>query len=189
MRWRRPNLAARSKNRIKDILIRYLSKTPADRFAARLTVPGWGQKKTRANPGRVGRRFNQKIVGPGGVTMGAAVNSHSILATVHPTPSGSDKRSSLSFYLRHGANQIMEPVHLFALVSSQRDWLSTRQSLVAQNIANIDTPGYRALDVAPFAQVLDKTGFEMAASSTGHLRMTPGDASTRSTLTSRGAAR
>ena len=72
----------------------------------------------------------------------------------------------------------MEPVHLFALVSSQRDWLSTRQSLVAQNIANIDTPGYRALDVAPFAQVLEKTGFEIAASSAGHLRVTPGEAST-----------
>jgi flagellar basal-body rod protein FlgB len=75
----------------------------------------------------------------------------------------------------------MEPVHLFALMRSQRDWLSTRQSLVAQNIANIDTPGYRALDVAPFARVLEKaglekTGFEMAASSAGHLRTAPADA-------------
>ena len=71
----------------------------------------------------------------------------------------------------------MEPVHLFALVSSQRDWLSTRQSLVAQNIANVDTPGYRALDVAPFSQVLEKTGFDIAAPSAGHLRAAPGEAS------------
>jgi flagellar basal-body rod protein FlgB len=69
----------------------------------------------------------------------------------------------------------MESVHLFALMRSQRDWLSTRQSLVAQNIANIDTPGYRALDVTPFTQVLEKTGVELAVSSAGHLHTTPAD--------------
>jgi flagellar basal-body rod protein FlgB len=38
----------------------------------------------------------------------------------------------------------MEPVHLFSLIDRQQGWLSTRQALVAQNIANVDTPYYRA---------------------------------------------
>ena len=34
-------------------------------------------------------------------------------------------------------------------------WLSMRQSLVAGNIANANTPGYKALDLQPFEAVLD----------------------------------
>ena len=66
----------------------------------------------------------------------------------------------------------MEPVYLFNLIDRQRSWLSTRQSLVAQNVANADTPGYRALDVLPFARVLDRSALEMSMSSPMHLRPT-----------------
>lgn len=64
----------------------------------------------------------------------------------------------------------MEPVHLFNLIDKQRSWLSTRQSLVAQNLANADTPGFRALDVLPFNRVLDRSALEMSMSSPLHMR-------------------
>lgn len=66
----------------------------------------------------------------------------------------------------------MEPVYLFNLIDKQRSWLSTRQSLVAQNVANADTPGYRARDVLPFARVLDHSALELTTSSAMHLRPT-----------------
>lgn len=66
----------------------------------------------------------------------------------------------------------MEPVYLFSLIDKQRSWLSTRQSLVAQNVANADTPGYRAMDVLPFSRVLDRSALEMTKSSPLHMRPT-----------------
>lgn len=64
----------------------------------------------------------------------------------------------------------MEPVHLFSLIGRQQAWLSTRQALIAQNIANIDMPGYRAVDAAPFAQTMANVELEMAGSSPLHMR-------------------
>jgi len=48
----------------------------------------------------------------------------------------------------------MESVHLFELASQQARWLSARQVTVAENIANANTPGYKAADVPPFEAVL-----------------------------------
>lgn len=63
----------------------------------------------------------------------------------------------------------MEPVYLFDLASRQAQWLSVRQATVAGNISNADTPGYKARDVEPFIDVLDKTQLAMAATSRGHV--------------------
>lgn len=73
----------------------------------------------------------------------------------------------------------MEPVYLFKLLDNQRSWLSTRQALVAQNIANADTPGYRALDVLPFARVMERSALEMSGASPLHMR--PSQAETLAT--------
>jgi len=40
-------------------------------------------------------------------------------------------------------------VPLFSLLSSRMSWLSARQSLLAQNVANADTPDYVARDMKP----------------------------------------
>jgi flagellar basal-body rod protein FlgB len=37
---------------------------------------------------------------------------------------------------------------LFSVMKAKLDYMSERQSVLAQNIANADTPGYRAKDVA-----------------------------------------
>ena len=63
----------------------------------------------------------------------------------------------------------MEPVNLFDLATQQSRWLAVRQSAVAGNVANVNTPGYGAVDVEPFEKVLDKTGVAMAATQAGHL--------------------
>ena len=56
----------------------------------------------------------------------------------------------------------MSPVYLFELASHRTQWLSTRQSLIAGNVANANTPQYRAQDLKPFSAVLDETPFTMA---------------------------
>lgn len=60
-------------------------------------------------------------------------------------------------------------VNLFELASKQAQWLSVRQSAVAGNIANVNTPGYHALTVEPFEKVLDGTRVAMRATQAAHL--------------------
>lgn len=46
------------------------------------------------------------------------------------------------------------PISMLALTSSMARHAATRHALISQNIANADTPGYKARDVADFAQVM-----------------------------------
>jgi flagellar basal-body rod protein FlgB len=53
---------------------------------------------------------------------------------------------------------------IFAMMSKRMAWLAQRQQVLAQNIANADTPGYRPRDLKPL-------GFkELARSSLASLR-------------------
>jgi len=63
----------------------------------------------------------------------------------------------------------MQPVNLFDLATRQSQWLAVRQSAIASNIANANTPGYTANDVEPFEKVLDRTAVTLAATQAGHL--------------------
>lgn len=62
----------------------------------------------------------------------------------------------------------MSQIQLFALASQQAGWLSVRQSAIADNIANANTPGFKPADVEPFEKVYDKAaaGLRMAAATT-----------------------
>jgi len=62
----------------------------------------------------------------------------------------------------------MEPVNLFDLAARQARWLSVRQAAVAGNIANINTPGYKTLEVEPFEQVLKNTRVTISATNPQH---------------------
>ncbi|WP_336057459.1 flagellar basal body rod protein FlgB [Nitratireductor sp. CH_MIT9313-5] len=62
----------------------------------------------------------------------------------------------------------MEPVNLFDLATRQAKWLSARQAAVAGNIANIHTPDYKAMDVEPFANVLDNTRVALQSTNPSH---------------------
>ncbi len=62
---------------------------------------------------------------------------------------------------------------LFDLAERRLAWIDRRQGLLAQNIANANTPGYVAKDVQPFAQTLAKALPVLAATSPLHM-MAPG---------------
>ena len=62
----------------------------------------------------------------------------------------------------------MQPIQLFELASRQAQWLSVRQTVVSSNIANANTPGFRANDVSPFQAVLDQTDLPMARTNPAH---------------------
>ena len=63
----------------------------------------------------------------------------------------------------------MSGIYLLQLASQQAQWLSARQKTTAGNIANANTPGYTAMDVQPFTDVLDKTQIAMVATNSAHL--------------------
>jgi flagellar basal-body rod protein FlgB len=60
-------------------------------------------------------------------------------------------------------------VNLFELAAKQAQWLSVRQSAIAGNVANVNTPGFRALEVEPFDKVLDGTRVAMQVTQASHL--------------------
>lgn len=62
----------------------------------------------------------------------------------------------------------MQPVSLFDLAAQQSRWLAVRQAAVAGNIANANTPGYGAAEVAPFDKVLDNTAVSLRATNNAH---------------------
>ena len=60
---------------------------------------------------------------------------------------------------------MFDRLEIFTLASAQARHAAARQAVVAQNIANADTPGYRARDVADFSDTLRRmemngAGFE-----------------------------
>lgn len=62
----------------------------------------------------------------------------------------------------------MTGVYLFDLASQQARYLAVRQATIAGNVANANTPDFKARDVLPFGQVLARTGLELAATNPRH---------------------
>jgi flagellar basal-body rod protein FlgB len=63
----------------------------------------------------------------------------------------------------------LSSIYLFQDASEKAQWLSARQTAIAGNVANANTPGYRAVDVLPFSAVLDSSPIEMASTSGAYL--------------------
>ena len=63
----------------------------------------------------------------------------------------------------------MSGVYLFDLASMQARHLAVRQATIAGNVANANTPDYKARDVTPFAEVLAQAGFGMAKTASAHV--------------------
>lgn len=62
----------------------------------------------------------------------------------------------------------MESLALFKLASSHLRWLSARQTVIAQNVANANTPGFKALDVTAFGET-KQTRFDAAITQARHM--------------------
>jgi flagellar basal-body rod protein FlgB len=63
----------------------------------------------------------------------------------------------------------VNPVYLFDLASRSNHWLSVRQSVVGQNVANASTPGFKSMDVKPFVEELSMAQLDMARTNRAHL--------------------
>ena len=73
------------------------------------------------------------------------------------------------------------PLYLFELASSQARWLELRQSTIAANVANANTPGFKARDVEPFNKILDGMPVRLAMTSPAHMQLSAVDTDTRAT--------
>jgi flagellar basal-body rod protein FlgB len=56
-----------------------------------------------------------------------------------------------------------------ALAESRLRWADRRQQVLAQNIANADTPGFRPGDLRPFAQALTRASAGLVRTDPRHL--------------------
>lgn len=61
----------------------------------------------------------------------------------------------------------MQPMQLFDLAFRQNEWLAQRQSVISSNIANANTPGYKAKDVESFDDAM-RTSAPMAVTNPQH---------------------
>ena len=66
----------------------------------------------------------------------------------------------------------MADVYLNSLAAQRIGYLSSRQTLIAGNVANANTPGFKALDLKPFSATLQETAMTMATTNPLHLTPT-----------------
>jgi len=69
----------------------------------------------------------------------------------------------------------VQPIYLLDLASQQARWLTVKQAVVAQNVANANTPGYVAKDVGEFEDVFDGAQLQLASTNPGHIGTDPLD--------------
>jgi len=62
-------------------------------------------------------------------------------------------------------------IGLFRLAAKRLDYLGTRHRVIAENVANADTPGFRARDLKPFdfQAAMDRAGGQVVAARTSPL--------------------
>lgn len=58
---------------------------------------------------------------------------------------------------------------LLDLAERRLVWASQRETVLAQNVANADTPGWRPRDIAPFSAALGAASATLARTDPGHL--------------------
>ena len=63
---------------------------------------------------------------------------------------------------------------LFDLAEKRLAWIDRRQALLAQNIANANTPGYQSKDLSAFAQSLAQAAPDLAVTNPMHIASSPG---------------
>jgi flagellar basal-body rod protein FlgB len=72
-------------------------------------------------------------------------------------------------------------MYIFDVTAQQGRWLAVKQATIATNVSNANTPGYKAQEVRPFDEVLDRTRLTLASTHAGHLDT--GGADVRSAVT------
>lgn len=80
----------------------------------------------------------------------------------------------------------MDPadIGLFRLAERRMAWIDQRQTVLAQNVANANTPGYKATDVASFDASLVERTLALTLTAPNQLSGRPSDAGRRELPTS-----
>src|SRR5580700_2770548 len=62
-------------------------------------------------------------------------------------------------------------IPILSMLRERMEWHQERQRVLAENVANADTPNYRAHDLAPpdFDRVLRSAAISLARTETGHI--------------------
>jgi flagellar basal-body rod protein FlgB len=66
----------------------------------------------------------------------------------------------------------MDDLALFSIASDRNRWLATRSAALADNIANADTPNFKAKDVPSFEAALSSANVAMLRTNGNHLAPT-----------------
>ena len=71
---------------------------------------------------------------------------------------------------------MLEDLSIFRMAGALAAHAEARQNTIAQNVANSDTPGYRARDIAPFSETYrtEDDGLPLRASRAAHLTPSSG---------------
>jgi flagellar basal-body rod protein FlgB len=67
-------------------------------------------------------------------------------------------------------------MQLLNIISRHNEWLAARQATIAGNIANANSPGFKAQDVQPFEMAVEQARLAMAATQPRHLTSGPANA-------------
>ena len=69
---------------------------------------------------------------------------------------------------------MLSGIDLFRVSADRMRYLTERQTVISRNIANADTPGYKAVDLAPFGPSVPAAGpLALASTDPGHISATP----------------
>lgn len=63
----------------------------------------------------------------------------------------------------------MSSIYLMNLASRHNQYLAARQTTIAGNIANVNTPGFKSLDLEPFDVAMEQSRLAMNVSNSKHM--------------------
>jgi flagellar basal-body rod protein FlgB len=75
--------------------------------------------------------------------------------------------SSTRYHDSEGEGVVM---NVLATAEKHMSWLAARQAITANNMANSDTPGFRASEIEPFGKELRSAAARLAVSNKHHLQ-------------------
>jgi flagellar basal-body rod protein FlgB len=63
----------------------------------------------------------------------------------------------------------MAETYIYQLSMQNAAWLAARQAVISSNVANANTPGYKAQDIRPFSEALQQADLRPTLSNVAHL--------------------
>lgn len=77
----------------------------------------------------------------------------------------------------------MSDLQVFSIATQRAQWLSARQTVIASNVANAATPGFKAQDIVPFSAVLNGVSGGLSITNSQHQNITGNTSAGVSTAT------